>query len=124
RTSLAIVKAWSSVSIVMSCSFCGPSMRAAVEFQALFHPRHLLRRGLGLIFRLPFILRHAVDRLARGSLVAFVAGVANPVCQAIAAESGEAHQVDVLRIVAMAQMAHQSAKRLCGHRIGQLVERV
>ena len=43
--------------------------------------------------------RHAVDQLARRGLVAGIAGLADPVGEAVAAEAGEAHQLDVLRVV-------------------------
>src|SRR5687768_4693937 len=68
------------------------SMHALVARDARFHPHNLLGRRLVLMLRLPFGHRHAVDDLARGVLVAFEAGVANPVGEAIAAEPGEPHQ--------------------------------
>ncbi|KAJ8136541.1 hypothetical protein OY671_010246, partial [Metschnikowia pulcherrima] len=52
------------------------------------------------------------------------AGLVDPVGQAVAAEARQAHQIDVSRIVAVAQMAHQAAERGGGHRIGQGIERV
>jgi hypothetical protein len=51
-----------------------------------------------------------VDHFARGFLVAFEAGIADPVGQAVAAEARQPHQVDVLRIVAVPQVAHQPAE--------------
>ena len=73
----------------------------------------LLRRRLRLVTRLPLRLRHAVDRLP--ALVpghrhaALVGGFLHPVRQAIAAEAGEIHQVDVLHVGAAAQMLDQAA---------------
>ena len=97
---------------------------ALVELQARFHAGDLLGRRLALVAGFPFAHRHAVDQLARRVLVARVASLANPVGQAIAAEAGKAHQVDVLRIVAVAQVAHQLAESGRGHGVGQLVERI
>jgi hypothetical protein len=58
-----------------------------------------------------------VDHLAGAGLVERRASFDNPVGQAIAAEPRQAHQVDILGIVAVPQMAHQPAKRRCGHGI-------
>ncbi|PAV68588.1 hypothetical protein WR25_08163 [Diploscapter pachys] len=88
---------------------------------ALVHPRELFGGRFGLVARLPLVLRHAVDRLTRGRLVQ-PAGFLDPVRQAVAAESGQPHQVDVLRVGAMAQVADEAAERLRGDRIGQRIE--
>src|SRR6478735_8832840 len=78
-----------------------------VARQACFHPRELLGRRLALEAGLPLVHRHALDQLAGGALVASIAAIANPVGEAVAAEPGEAHEVDVLGIVAVAQVAHE-----------------
>ncbi len=65
-----------------------------------------------------------MDQLARGQLVALEAGVADPVGEAIAAEAGEAHQLDVLRIVAVAQVADEAAEGGGRHGVVQRVEGV
>ena len=62
----------------------------------------LLRSGLLLVLRLPLRERLAVDRFARlvpghGDAARF-GGFAVPVRQAVAAEAGEDHQVDVLHV--------------------------
>src|SRR4051812_9428318 len=60
----------------------------------------LVARGLVLVLGLPLVVRHAVDDLARlgiGDLDALLARLlAVPARQAIAAEAGQVHQVDVL----------------------------
>ncbi len=71
----------------------------------------------------PFVLRHSVDQLSRRSLVAFKAGIHDPVCQAIPAKTGQPHQVNILRIVAVLQMKHQSLESRRRYGIVQLVER-
>ena len=65
-----------------------------------------------------------MDQLTRRRLIAFVAGLAYPVGEAVAAEPGQPHQIDVLRIVPVAQMPHQAAKGGGCHFVGQRVERV
>lgn len=77
----------------------------------------LLRRGFFLIFRLPLLVRHAVDRLA-----CFILGHRDPaggglllipVGQTVAAEPGEVHEIDVLNVGALTEMSHQLAERCC-----------
>jgi hypothetical protein len=51
-----------------------------------------------------------MDQLARVSLVARRTGFDNPVGQAVAAKPGEAHQIDVLGVMAVTQMADKAAK--------------
>src|SRR5438045_3373795 len=83
-----------------------------------------LRRGesgllLGARFLLvllaPFVIGHAVDDLARFGIAerdALLLGRgAVPFRQAVAAEAGEVHQIDVLHIGAFAQMRDQRAER-------------
>ena len=63
----------------------------------------------------PFVIGHAVDDLARLGIAErdtlLLGGGAVPFRQAIAAEAGEVHQVDVLHIGALAQMRQQRAER-------------
>src|SRR5438105_2678423 len=83
-----------------------------------------LRRGesgllLGARFLLvllaPFVIGHAVDDLARIGIAerdALLLGRgAVPFRQAVAAEAGEVHQIDVLHIGALAQMRDERAER-------------
>src|SRR5882757_1959199 len=69
---------------------------------ALFHRGKLLRAGGVLMGRLPGLVGHAVDGLAALVLghrrTLGVGGFLEPVRQAIAAEAGEVHQVDILDI--------------------------
>src|SRR5579875_3827333 len=71
-------------------------------------------RRLGLILLLPFVVRHAIDGLARfgiGQLDAALLGaLAIPARQAIAAEAGEVHQIEILHVRALAQMRDQLAE--------------
>ena len=62
-----------------------------------------------------------MDQLAGGGLVAFVGGLADPVGEAIAAEACEAHQLDILGIVAVAQVAHQATEGGGGDIVGERV---
>ena len=71
---------------------------------------------------LPFIHRHTVDQFARGGLVPFETGIEYPVGQAVAAKTGQAHQVDILRVMAVLQMPHQPPERLRRNRVGQLIQ--
>jgi hypothetical protein len=64
-----------------------------------------------------------VDQRAR-RLVQRGARRHDPVGQAVAAKAGKAHEVDVLRIMAMAQVAHQAAKGGGGMGIVQRVQRI
>lgn len=60
--------------------------------------------------RFPLRCRQPVDHFTRGFLVERGAGIANPVSKAVATKATQAHEVDILGIVAMAQMAHQAPK--------------
>src|SRR5690348_475874 len=77
--------------------------------------RLLLRRRFLLVFLAPFIVGHPVDDLARLGIAQrhafFLGGGAIPFRQAVAAETGEVHQIDVLHIGALAQMRDQRAER-------------
>src|SRR5947209_19575395 len=76
--------------------------------------RRVELRGTGgaLEFRLPGLVGHAVDRLAALVLAdpnALGVGLfLHPVRQAVAAEAGQVHQVDVLDVGAGAQMLDQA----------------
>src|SRR3546814_6361557 len=61
---------------------------------SFFHPRDLFVGGGDAMARFPCRRRHAVDDRAAGLLV-HVARLGDPVAQAVAAESGKPHQVDV-----------------------------
>src|SRR3954447_23023454 len=88
----------------------------------------LVLGGLLLMLGLPFLIRHAIDRLTALVLghrhAAGVSGLLHPVRQAIAAEGGENHPVDVLHVGARARMLQKAPERggpeLCG---GLFVER-
>src|ERR1051325_6517297 len=75
--------------------------------------RLLLGRGVLLMLRLPLLERLAVDDLAAlvlGHRDALGVGrVLHPVRQAIPAEAGEVHHVDVLHVGAAAQVLDQAA---------------
>src|SRR5262245_27263386 len=87
------------------------SMLLACFFERGF----LVGRRLFLILRLPFLERHAVHGLAalvlRHCHALGVGGILHPVRQAVAAEAGEVHQVDVLHVGARAQMLEQAPER-------------
>src|SRR5712671_3016187 len=74
----------------------------------------LIRRRFLLVLLAPFVIRHAIDDLTRLGIAErdtlLLGGGAVPFRQAIAAEAGEAHQVDVLHIGALAQMREQRAE--------------
>src|ERR1043165_602593 len=69
---------------------------------ALPECRRLRGRGFLLVLRLPFVVRHAVHALAALVLAQRhalgVGRILHPVRQAVAAEAGEIHQVDVLHV--------------------------
>ena len=70
--------------------------------------------SLGLVLGLPGLVRHPVDDLASllvGQVqAALLGGGTVPFRQAVAAEAGEIHQIDVLHVGALAKMLHQAAK--------------
>src|SRR5689334_21773777 len=74
----------------------------------------LVARSLLLVLGLPFVVRHAVDDLTRlgiWDLDALLARLlAVPARQAVAAEAGQIHQVDVLYVGALLQMRDQPAE--------------
>src|SRR6516162_6100047 len=89
-----------------------PREPESVTGMRLLHCRRLLQRGAALIFGLPGLVGHAVDRLAAlvlGERNAFlVGGVLQPVRKAVAAEARQIHQVDILNIGPLAQMPYQT----------------
>src|SRR5882757_4242315 len=95
---------------------------------ALFHRRELLRTGLALKARLPGLVGHAVDGLAALVLAHRCAlGVGflfQPVRQAVAAEARQIHQIDVLDVVAGAQMLDEAPEHSSlEFRLGLVVDR-
>src|SRR6516225_5672065 len=60
----------------------------------------LLLRRLRLVLGLPLLVRHAVDQLPTLVLgqrhATFVGGILHPIGQAVAAEAGQVHQINVL----------------------------
>src|ERR1700744_3792066 len=92
------------------------------------HCRELLGAGRALIGRLPSLVGHAIDGLAALVLAETQAlGVGflfHPVRQAIAAEAGEIHQVDILDVATRAQMLDQPPEnRRFKFRSGFVVDR-
>src|SRR3954454_21944980 len=77
--------------------------------------RLLFRCGLLLVLPAPFVIRHAVDDFARLRVgqrnAALLGSLPIPARQAVAAEPGEVHQVDILHIGTLAQMRDKRAKR-------------
>src|SRR6266545_399961 len=75
----------------------------------------LVARGFLLVLGLPFVVRHAVDDLARlgaGKLDTLLTRLlAIPARQAVAAKARQVHQVDVLHVGALLQMRDQAAER-------------
>src|SRR5881628_2526099 len=71
--------------------------------------------GVGLVLRLPLLVRHAVDELARLGIrerhTALLGGRAVPLRQAVATEARELHDVEVLDIRALLKMLDQPAER-------------
>src|SRR5580698_5516770 len=86
---------------------------ASVLLACFFECRLLRRRRVVLVFGAPFVKRHAVDDLAAlvlGHRQALGVGrVLHPVGQAVAAETGQIHQVDVLHVGAAAEVLDQAA---------------
>src|SRR5580700_4274210 len=76
--------------------------------------RLLLGARLLLVLLAPFVIGHAIDDLARLRVAQrdtlFLGRGAIPFRQAVAAEAGEVHQIDVLHIGALAQMLDQGAE--------------
>src|SRR5262245_18533988 len=66
------------------------------------------------MLRLPFLVGHAIDDLPRFGIAElhapFLGGGAIPLREAVAAEAGKIHQVDVLNIGALPQMLHEAAE--------------
>src|SRR5262245_1351172 len=93
----------------------GDGASLAVLVASLVEGLLLIARGFFLVLGLPLVIRHAVNDLARlgiWHLDALLAGLfAIPARQAVAAEAGQIHQVDVLNIGALPQVLHQAAER-------------
>src|SRR3546814_4664934 len=90
---------------------------------AFFHPPKLFGGRGDVIARLPFGGRHTVDDRAAGFLVD-AARFGDPVAEAVAAESGKPHQVDVRGVVTMPEQADEAAKGGGGDGIVERVERI
>lgn len=94
-----------------------PPARPSVVRLALGEGRLLLSARLLLVPGLPLLVRHAVDHLARtilAELETLLAGrLLIPIGKAIAAKAGHVHEVDVLHLMALAQMSDQAAERRC-----------
>src|SRR3546814_2329401 len=78
---------------------------------AFVHPAKLLGRRLGLVFRFPFGLRHAIFEGARLVLrhraAVFMGSVQHPVGQAVAAKAAAAHKIDILHVRPVPKVAAQ-----------------
>src|SRR6516225_8152318 len=117
-----------SAASIRSCAACGQARSALIHSTAqanraaqrpsmlltCFFERSLLfGRGVLLVFGAPFVIGHAVDDLAalllghRDSLG--VGGIFHPVGEAVAAKTGQIHQIDVLHVGARAQVLDQAA---------------
>src|SRR5580704_10761922 len=86
---------------------------ASVLWACFFECRLLIGGRFLLMLGAPFVVGHAVDDLAAlvlGHRQALGVGrVLHPVGQAVAAEAGQIHQVDVLHVGAAAKMLDQAA---------------
>src|ERR1700719_475046 len=72
----------------------------------------LIRARFTLVFRLPLVVRHAVDELpalvlGHGNALG-VGRLLHPVREAVAAEAGKVHQVDVLHLGTRSQMLDEA----------------
>lgn len=85
----------------------------------LRHQRELFGRGLGLMLGFPLGIGHAVNQRATG-LTIKPARFGQPVAKAVAAEAGMAHQIDILNVGAVAQVADQPSKSRCRYGIFNL----
>src|SRR5579871_5664278 len=92
-----------------------PRLAVSLLTRCLRKLRLLFRRGVPLIALFPFRRRHAVDDFARLVLFQddafFGRGFAIPIAQAVTAEAGKVHHIDVLNIGARAQMGNQVPER-------------
>ena len=83
--------------------------------RVLGHRRKLLRARRSLIFGLPGLVGHAVDRLAAVVLAHCnalgVGGILHPVGEAIAAETGKIHQIDILNVGSLLQVRDERGER-------------
>ena len=85
----------------------------------LFEPQKLLIARLGLVRGLPFVVRHAVNALARILIAQANAGVCSadmvPLGEAVPTESRKDHQLDVLHVGARLKVCDELAE---GVRLG------
>src|SRR5688500_18424307 len=83
----------------------------------LLESGYLRRARLVLMLRLPLLVGHAVDVCAAVVLGerdgALVRGVLQPVGQAVAAEAGQIHEIDVLHVRARAEVLDKPAESRC-----------
>ena len=74
----------------------------------------LLCSGWWLVFILPLAVGHAIDNLPRLLVVhwdiSFLRGGGIPLAQAVAAEIGKNHKVDILDLLMIVQMLQQAAE--------------
>ncbi len=85
-------------------------MRRGVFRHAFLHALQLRGRCVALMLCFPFRRGHAVDQRPRFVFCELPVGFHHPVGQAIAAEAGEAHQINILRIMPVLQMGDEAAK--------------
>src|SRR5471032_2353288 len=104
----------------VSANVCSPVRRLArrvfrsVMLGSFGERGLLLRASLLLVLGFPLAVRHAVNHFT-GSVEAqvdllFIGSGLVPLRQAVTAETGEVHQVDVLHILAAVQVRDQSTK--------------
>ena len=97
-------------------------MAVGVLRHTLLHLCDLLGRRLALVLRFPLGKWHAVDDLARRLAAQVSMRLRYPVGQAVAAEAGQNHQIDVLHVLAFIKVGNQSSER-GGFEFGLLVWR-
>src|SRR5215218_9255020 len=112
----SVLKAASSMagplSVLVRVARVGSWTPGSVAGLRFLEGRELRPGRLVLVARLPGVVRHAVDVLAALVLgerdAARVGGLLQPVRQAVAAEPGEVHQVDVLHVRACPQVLDEA----------------
>src|SRR5690606_2089854 len=89
-------------------------LSSALALLRLLELRELLRCRGGLIARLPFVIRHAVDALLGRAEIDIDALLLRrldvPLAEAISAKAREDHQVDVLHVLSLVEMLQQASK--------------
>jgi hypothetical protein len=73
------------------------------------HPGKLFRRRLHLMRCLPLSVGHSVHSRA-AVLLAHAAGFGEPIAEAVAAEAGVAHQINILDVSAVLQVRDETAE--------------